>query len=70
MSERVQKAMVITWNSLKAQNSMSGEFWVLSYDVLPYAYFFVTHRIMLGRHGGKCALAYEAHQVLRMCLKY
>ena len=49
-----KKAMVITWNSLKTQNSLSGEFWVLSYDFLPYANFSVTHGIMLGRHGGKC----------------
>ena len=45
---------MITWNSSKTQNSLSGELWVLSYDFLPYAYFSVTHTIMLGRQGGKC----------------
>ena len=55
MGETVQKkAIVITWNSLKTRNSLSGEFWVLSYDFLPCAYFSVTHGIMLGREGGKC----------------
>ena len=62
--------MVITWNSLETQNSLSGEFWVLNYDVLPYAYFSVTHGIILERHDEKCVLAFEAHQMLRMCLKY
>ena len=30
--KQVKKATVITWNSLKTRNSLSGEFWVLSYD--------------------------------------
>ena len=59
--------MVTAWNSLKTQNSLSGEFWVLNYDVLPYAYFSVTHEIILERHG---VFAFEAHKVLRMRLKY
>ena len=62
---------MITWNSLKTRNSLLGEFWVLSYDFLPYVYFSVTHGVMLERHGEKvCVSAYEAHQMLRMCLKY
>ena len=40
---------MITWNSPKNRNSLSGEFGVLSYDFLPYTYFSVTHGIMLGR---------------------
>ena len=38
---------MITWNSLKTRNSLSGEFWFLSYDFLPYTYFSLTHGIML-----------------------
>ena len=57
-------------NCLKTRNSLSDKFWFLSYDFLPFTYFSLTHGIMLGRQGGKCVLAYEAHQVLRMCLNY
>ena len=46
--------IVITWNSLKTLNFLSGEFWVLSYEFVPYAYFSVTHGIMLGKKGGNC----------------
>ena len=52
---------MIPWNFLKARNSLSGEFWVPSYDFLPYAYFSVTYGIMLGRQGGKCVF-----QVMRL----
>ena len=45
---------MITWNSLKTRNSLSGEFWFLSYDFLPCTYFSLKHGIMLGRQGGKC----------------
>ena len=45
---------MITCNSLKTQNSVSGGFWVLSYDFLPYTYFSVTYGIMLGRQDEKC----------------
>ena len=68
--KQFKKATAITWNSLKTQNSLSGEFWVLSY-VLPHTYFAVTHGIMFEKTGSKvCASVYEAYQVLRMCLKY
>ena len=39
---------MITWNSVKTLNFLSGELWVLSYHFLPYAYFSMTHGIMLG----------------------
>ena len=46
---------------------LCSEFW---FFFAPYI-FSVTHRIMLGRQGGKmCASAYEAYQVLRMCFKH
>ena len=46
---------MITWNSLNTRNSLSGEFWVVSYDFCPIRIIFsVTHGIiMLGRQGGK-----------------
>ena len=53
---------MITWNSLKTRNSLSSDFWVLSYDFLPYTYYSVTHGIMLKRKGGSCVVC-EAHQV-------
>ena len=70
--KQIKKATVITWSSLKARISLSREFCVLSFDFFFAPYIFsVTHRIMLGRQGGKmCASAYEAYQVLRMCFKH
>ena len=52
-AKQVKKATVKTWNSLKTRNSLSGEFWVLSYDFFALHIFSVTHGIMLGRQGGK-----------------
>ena len=34
-----KKVTVVTWNSLKTQNSLSDEFSVLSYDFLPCTLF-------------------------------
>ena len=49
-----KKVIVITWNSdLKTRNSLSGEYWVLSYEFLPHTFFSVTHGIML-EDSGNC----------------
>ena len=64
---------MITWNSLKTRNSLSGELWVLRYD------FFTLHIFFRDtwNHSWKtewkvcvCVSVYEDQQVLRMFLKY
>ena len=60
---------MITWDSPKTLNSLSGEFWALSYEFCPYTYFSVTHGIMLRKQGGNCVRgspsAKDAFEVLR-----
>ena len=46
--KQFKKAIVIAWNSLKTRNSLSGEFWVIIYNLS------MTHGIILERQGGKC----------------
>ena len=62
---------MVTLNSLKTRNSLSGEFWVLSYH--SFALYILFHDTW--NHAWKtawkvCASAYEAHQVLRKYFKY
>ena len=62
---------MITWNSLKIRYSLSGEFWVLSYDFFAlYIFFCETWNHAWETEWKACVSVYKAHQVLRMCLKY
>ena len=59
-------------DQLKLSENLEFPAWVLSYDFLSYTCFSVTHA---WNHAWKTGWkvyvsAYEAHQVLRMCLKY
>ena len=68
--KQVEKATVTTWNPLKTRNSLSGEFWVLSYDFCPIHIFHDTWRHAWKTGWKVCVTAYEAYQVLRIRFKY
>ena len=59
------RAIMITWNSPKNRNSLSGEFRALSYHIFCDTWNHAWKTIWK-----VCVSAYETHQVLRMFLKY
>ena len=61
---------MITWNSLKTWNSLSGEY-ILGSEISSFAQYIRFHDAW--NHAWKtewkvCVSAYEAHQVLRICI--